>query len=223
MADYNQIIQRLEELRDKYINELKGNGDAAPIAVLGGVPTPVDVDVLESIRGEVSTILSQNLVPGTQFVVPELDAVVYNFEEAIMQLWYLTLPDGVTRNPDTNYKAIQTEISDMNQLLLGVYPLSDEDDEDYIDDDDDDALSQKEQREVHIRQNAAAAAAAAAAAEEEDVESDRKKRKTKGGKKITNLRNTKKNRKRKSKRKSKRSKTLKKRRLKCKKGVKMFS
>jgi hypothetical protein len=61
--------------------------------------------------------------------------------------------------------------------------------------------------------------------EKQQVLNEIKKRKVKGGEKITNLRNTKKNRKRKRKRKSKskskskikRSKTLKNRRLKCKK------
>ena len=192
MADYNDIVRQLEQLRDEYMNELRGDGDAAVFAALGGVPTPVDVSVLARIRGEVSTILSQNLVPGqasagTQFVVPELDDVIKDFEKQIAE--YHTDPTG---NTDTNYQAIQEELSNMNDELIEAYPLSDadEDEEDGSDDDvttlEEPSLSPKEKRAKLIRNNAAAAAAeeSRAAAEEEDDDDDEsptKKRKTEGG------------------------------------------
>ena len=191
MANYNHIVRQLEQLRDDYMDELRGNGDDAAIALFGGVPTPVNVAVLARIRGEVSAILAQYVVPGqasagTTFVVPELDDVIKNFEEQIAD--YHLDPTG---NTDTNYQAIQDEISNMNDELIEAYPLSDVDENEEDSDDDvttqeESALSPKEKREELIRNNAAAAAAAAAeesraAAEEEDDESPTKRRKTEGG------------------------------------------
>ena len=192
MANYNHIIRQLEQLRDDYIEELNGGGAAAAFAVFGGVPTPVDAGELARIRGEVSAILAQNVVPGqasagTTFVVPELDDVVKSFERAIED--YHLDP---TENADTNYQAVQDEISNMNDELIEAYPLSDADPDEEEESDDDvttqeeSALSPKEKRAELIRQNAADAAAAAAAAaeedeEDEDEESPTKRRKTEGG------------------------------------------
>jgi len=191
MANYNHIVHQLEQLRDEYMNELRGDGDAAVFAALGGVPTPVDVTVLARIRQQVTTILSQHVVPGqasagTTYVVPELDTVIKDFEEQIAE--YHIDPTG---NTDTNYRAIQEELSNMNDELIFSVPLSDVDgDEEESDDDvttqEDSTLSPKEKRAELIRNNAAAAAAeeSRAAAEEDDDDEDEsptKRRKTEGG------------------------------------------
>jgi hypothetical protein len=170
MANYNHIIRQLQRLRDEYMEELGGGSSA--FFGLGEQEMPIDVTVLARIREQVSDIITQNFVPGSEWVVPELDEVLQSFETAISD--YHLDP---TSNPDTNFQAVQDEISEMNDELIEHYPTSDGEEEGA------DALSYKEQRANLIEENAAAAAE-----EEEDPrsvvpqdESPTKRRRTEGG------------------------------------------